>query len=76
MTGKERITLARRLRELRNNKGLTRQALANLAELSMSVVAAIEQGRIPDPRGSTLAKLAAALGCKLDDLLPPSTEDR
>jgi DNA-binding XRE family transcriptional regulator len=74
VTGKQRSTLARRLRNLREAKDLTRQALATAAGLSMSVVAAIEQGRIPDPRSSTLRALATALGVTLDELLPPPTE--
>jgi transcriptional regulator with XRE-family HTH domain len=75
VTDKQRLTLARRLRKFRDAKGLTRQSLAVEAGLSISVVAAIEQGRIPDPRSSTLRALASALSVKLDDLLPPSEAD-
>jgi transcriptional regulator with XRE-family HTH domain len=46
--------------------------LAVRAGLSLSVVSQIEQGSIPDPRVSTLLKLAAALGVTLDELAGPA----
>lgn len=57
-----------RLKELRAAAGLTQQALAVKAGLSISAVIHIEAGRIPDPRVSTLKALAKALGCRMDDL--------
>jgi transcriptional regulator with XRE-family HTH domain len=57
-----------RLRELRTAAGLTQQALAVKAGLSVSAVVHIEAGRIPDPRVSTLRAIARALGVGLDDL--------
>jgi transcriptional regulator with XRE-family HTH domain len=57
-----------RLRELRTAAGLTQQQLAVKAGLSMSAVAHLEGGRIPDPRVSTLLALAKALGVTLDQL--------
>ena len=68
VTRKQRQNLARRLRKLRNDKGLTRQELATSAGLSMGAVAAIEQGRAPDPRISTILALAEALDTKVEDL--------
>jgi DNA-binding XRE family transcriptional regulator len=58
-----------RLKRLRTAAGLTQQALATKAELSMSAIIHIEKGRIPDPRGSTLKALAGALGVTVDELL-------
>src|SRR5262249_33109773 len=57
-----------RLRELRVAAGLTQQALAVRAGLSISGVVHLEAGRIPDPRVSTLKALAVALGVGLDAL--------
>jgi transcriptional regulator with XRE-family HTH domain len=48
------------------------------ADLSMSLIAKLEQGKKADPRASTLLALAGALGVKpgaiLEDLLPPPPE--
>jgi transcriptional regulator with XRE-family HTH domain len=57
-----------KLKELRTAQGLTQQALAEKARLSISAVIHIEAGRIPDPRISTLRKLARALEVSLDEL--------
>ena len=69
-----------RLKELRAAAGLTQQALAEKARLSISAVVQIESGKIPDPRVSTMKALAVALGVGIDDLtaddeapLPPKS---
>jgi transcriptional regulator with XRE-family HTH domain len=61
--------LGRRLRGLREAQGLSQQALAGAAGLSISVVTQLEQGLKGDPRLSTAAALARALGVTVDDLL-------
>lgn len=50
--------------------GMSQQALAMAAGLSMSVVAQLEQGYRDDPRISTVAALARALGVAIDELMP------
>jgi transcriptional regulator with XRE-family HTH domain len=50
-----------RLKELREAKGLTQEALARAAEVSVSSVSKLEQ-RDLDPSWSTVQALAAALG--------------
>ena len=52
---------AGRLRALRESAGLTQQALAVAAELSVSYVAKLERG-VADPSWSTVVRLARALG--------------
>jgi transcriptional regulator with XRE-family HTH domain len=69
------MPLKDRLRELRIAAGLTQQALAVEAGLSVSNVVHIEWGKIPDPRASTIVALARALGCTPNDLLA-DTEPR
>jgi transcriptional regulator with XRE-family HTH domain len=63
-----------RLRDLREAAGLSQQEVAMRADLSLSLVAKLEQGKKADPRASTLIALARALGIKpgaiLDDLAP------
>jgi transcriptional regulator with XRE-family HTH domain len=63
------MPLKDRVRELRKAAGLTQQALATKAGLSVSVVQHIERGAIPDPRSSTAKALARALGATVDELL-------
>ena len=55
------------LRRLRKLKGLSQQDLAALSEVSQYTITEIETGRRPDPRPSTLRKLAKALGVEVAD---------
>lgn len=68
--------LSKRLKLLREAAGLSQQDIATRGELSLSLVAKLEQGKKADPRASTILALARALGVKpgqlLDDLLPPA----
>ena len=63
-----------RLKDLRESAGLSQQEVAMRADLSLSLVAKLEQGKKGDPRASTLLALAEALGVKpgaiLEDLFP------
>jgi len=60
--------LGKRIRALRGAKGWTQQLLADHAELPRESISAIENGRF-DPTFSTLTRIAAALGLKLDEML-------
>lgn len=57
------------VRERREARGETRMGLAYHSGLSLAAVALIEDGRRPDPRASTVAKLSKALGISADELL-------
>src|SRR5262245_34277174 len=63
-----------RLKDLRESAGLSQQEVAMRADLGLSLVAKLEQGKKGDPRASTLLALAEALGVKpgaiLEDLFP------
>lgn len=67
--------LSQRIKSLREATGLSQQDVADRGDLSLSLVAKLEQGKKADPRASTLLALADALGVKpgqlLDDLFPP-----
>jgi transcriptional regulator with XRE-family HTH domain len=72
--------ISRRLKALREAAGLSQQEVAVRADLSLSLVAKVEQGKKADPRASTLLALAGALGVRpgeiLDDLfVPPAPVD-
>jgi transcriptional regulator with XRE-family HTH domain len=72
--------IARRLKALRENAGMSQQSLAVSAGLSVSLVSQIERGSRVDPRMSTITALATALGVSLDELVgrngsvPPHAE--
>src|SRR5208337_4351095 len=67
--------IAQRVKSRREAAGLSQQDVAVRADLSMSLVAKMEQGKKADPRASTLLALAGALnvkpGAMLEDLFPP-----
>lgn len=56
-----------KLRDLRDKKGLTRRALSDTTGITEGAIYGYESGQYP-PGGDVLPKLAAALGCKIDDL--------
>ena len=62
------MTLAMKLKRLRNRKGLTQEALARKAGVSLGYVARLEIGR-HDPKLSTLKRLARGLGVPVTELL-------
>ncbi|VTR90799.1 dna-binding protein : : HTH_31 [Gemmata massiliana] len=67
--------IAYRLQTLRAAAGLSQQQVADQADLSLSLITKMEQGRKADPRASTILALAGALGVKpgqlIEDLTPP-----
>jgi transcriptional regulator with XRE-family HTH domain len=69
MADKELPLLARRLTALRERRGVSQQELAIRSGLSLSQISHIEQGRVPDPRGSTISALAKALEVSCADLM-------
>jgi transcriptional regulator with XRE-family HTH domain len=65
----EPTLIGRRLRELRDAAGLSQQALAVRAGLSVSVVSQIEQDKKEDVMLSTALALARALGVPVESLV-------
>jgi transcriptional regulator with XRE-family HTH domain len=57
-----------KIKQLRKAKGLTQEALADKADLSLGYIARLEIGR-HDPSLSTLIKIAKALRVKVGELL-------
>jgi transcriptional regulator with XRE-family HTH domain len=60
------------LKQLRHAKRLTQEAFAESAGLSYKYYQAIEAGRKPDLRLSTLERLAKAHGLEVFELLSPT----
>jgi transcriptional regulator with XRE-family HTH domain len=67
--------IAFRLRTLREAAHLSQQEVADKSDLSLSLIAKMEQGRKADPRASTILALAGALGVRpgqlIEDLARP-----
>lgn len=57
-----------RIRELRESKGITQEALAELSGVSRATIWALESGQDKVTTTKTLIKIAEALGVRLDDL--------
>ena len=62
------MTLAMNLKRLRKAKGLTQEALARRANVSLGYLQRLEMGR-HDPSLSMLRKLAKALGATVAELV-------
>ena len=60
----------RRLRQLRRQRGLSQEMLADRAGLSAATVGRLERCGRPSCRGRTLARLAAVLGEKPAAIIP------
>ncbi len=65
--------VGRRIRELRERRGLSLRALAEQSDLSVNAVSLIERG-VSSPTVATLHRLAAALGVRIVDLFGPEQE--
>lgn len=57
-----------RIRQLRQQKGLRQQQLAQRAGVTQPHLSAVERGQ-RQPSLRMLQRIAAVLGCKLDDLV-------
>jgi transcriptional regulator with XRE-family HTH domain len=57
------------LATLRRTRGLSQRELAERASVSPATIYEMEAGRRPQPRGSTLRKLAEALGVDVSELV-------
>lgn len=66
---KQEYTLAESLRKLRENKGLSQDRLAKLADVANNTIIKIEQGENKNPTLNTLNKIAKALGVPIEELL-------
>ena len=59
--GSSVLTFGERLRELRNDKGMTQKELAGEAGVSITYVSKLENGALPPPREKTILALADVL---------------
>jgi len=65
----EKSTIAKNIKRLRKQRGLSQDKLSKLADISHNTIIKIESGVIQSPRMDTAHKIAKALGVSLDDLM-------
>lgn len=61
--------IAKNIKKLRQEKGISQDRLSKLADLSLNTVVNIEAGNNPNPTIETLEKIAKALEVSIDELL-------
>ena len=69
MSNNQSSKIARNLKKIRQDKGISQDRLSKLADLSLNTVVTVESGANPNPTIETLTKIANALDVKVDDLL-------
>ena len=65
----EKSTIAKNIKKLRKQRGLSQDKLSKLANISHNTIIKIESGAIQSPTMDTAHKIAKALGVSLDDLM-------
>ena len=60
--------IAKNLKKIRQDKGISQDRLSKLADLSLNTVVTVESGVNPNPTIATLTKIAKALEIGVDDL--------
>lgn len=66
---KQDYPLPKNLKKIREEKGLSQDRLAKLADLANNTIIKIEQGENINPTLDTLKKIAKALDVKVDNLI-------
>ncbi len=66
---KQDYPLSKNLKKLREQKGLSQDRLAKLADVANNTIIKIEQGKNINPTLDTLKKMAKALEISVDDLI-------
>jgi len=61
--------IAKNLKKIRQDKGISQDRLSKLADLSLNTVVTVESGANPNPTIETLTRIAKALDVGVDDLL-------
>ena len=61
-------TIAKNIKKLRKQKGLSQDKLSKLADISHNTIIKIESGAIQSPTIDTVQKIAKALEVSIDDL--------
>ncbi len=68
------LALGRRLRTLREQRGLTQEACGRASGVGADVISRLENGRYTSPGLRTLLRVAQGLGVRVSELLPDGPE--
>lgn len=63
------LKIGKKIKKLRQEKGISQDRLSKLADLSLNTVVTVESGANPNPTIETLTRIAKALKVGVDDLL-------
>lgn len=63
------LKIAKNLKKIRQDKGISQDRLSKLADLSLNTVVTVESGTNPNPTIETLTRIAKALDVGVDDLI-------
>ena len=66
---KDQSTIGKTIRKYRQEKGMSQEALARAADLSLPTIVKIESGETPNPSIDTVQKIAKAFGVSIDNLM-------
>lgn len=69
MAKREKQTLGHRIREVRKDRGISQTDLAEMVGVRQGTISRIESGTISQPRFSDIARIADALGCRMEYLV-------
>ncbi len=69
METKNNREIGEKIKEIRNKKGLTQDALAKKADLPYTTLTKIESNVITNPSIQTVAKIASGLEVSIDELI-------
>ncbi len=61
--------IAKNIKRLRQEKGISQDRLSKLADLSLNTIVNLEAGNNPNPTIETIEKIAKALGVSIEELL-------
>ena len=61
--------IAKNLKKIRQDKGISQDRLSKLADLSLNTVVTVESGVNPNPTIETLTKIAKALNVSVEDII-------
>lgn len=62
-------TIAKNIKKLRKEKGISQDRLSKLADLSLNTIVNVEAGNNPNPTFETLKKIADAFKVSVEDLI-------
>ena len=64
-----KLNIAKNIKKLRQEKGISQDRLSKLADLSLNTIVNVEAGNNPNPTIETIERIAKAFEVSIDELL-------